>query len=130
MNKSMCPILLLFASIITISCSIDDKASFLAQSSLCPSSCDYSIYCVLKIGTIKIGCRAISLSLCTILFVPSSFCRKELLCIVFVSHTEEISYQYGRHSMTDCSLTEMADGCSKTSFEVCMYERVSSSSSK
>ena len=47
----MCPILLLFASIITISLSIDDKTSFLAQSSLFPSSCDYLIYCVLKIGT-------------------------------------------------------------------------------
>ena len=117
----MCPILLLFAPIITISWSIDDKASFLAQSSLCPSSCDYSIYCVLKIGTIKIGCRAISLSLCTILFVPISLCPKELLCIVFVSHTEEISYQYGRHSMTDCSLPEMADCCSRTSFEVCPW---------
>ena len=32
----MCRILLLFASIITISLSIDDKTSFLAQSSPCP----------------------------------------------------------------------------------------------
>ena len=120
MNKSMCPILLLFVSIITISLSIDEKTSFLAQSSLCPSSCDYSIYCVLKIGTIKIGCWVISLSLCTILFIPISLCHKQLLSIVFVSHTEGISYQYGRHSMTDCSLPEMADCCPKASFEVCL----------
>ena len=51
MNKIMCPILLLFPSIITISSSNDDKTSFLAKISSFPSNRDYSIHCVLKIGT-------------------------------------------------------------------------------
>ena len=65
---------------------------------------DCSIYRVLKIGTTGLfGCRVLSLSSCTILFVPILLSRKQLPPIVFVSHIEGISYQYGRHSMTDCS---------------------------
>ena len=70
---------LLFTSIITISLSIDDKTSFLAQISLSPPH--YRLFDLL--GTL-FGCRVISLSLCTILFVPILLCRKQLLCIVFV----------------------------------------------
>ena len=65
---------------------------------------DCSIYRVLKIGiTGLFGCRVFSLSSCTMMFVPILLSRKQLPPIVFVSHTEEISCQYGRHSMTDCS---------------------------
>ena len=86
------------------------KPAFLLKLAFPCHTTDYSIYCVLKIGTTGLfGCRVISLSLCTILLVPISLCHKRILCIVFVSHTEGISYQYGRHSMTDCSLPEMAN---------------------
>ena len=65
---------------------------------------DCSIYRVLKIGTTGLfGCRVFSLSSCTMMFVPILLSRKQLPPIVFVSHTEGISCQYGRHSMTDCS---------------------------
>ena len=129
-NKIMCRILLLFTSIITISLSIDDKTSFLAQISL--SLSHYRL--LLKIGTKRLsGCRVISLSLCTISFVPISLSRKQLRPIVFVSYVEGTNYQYGRHSMTDCSWSEMADCWSKTSFAVRLWQHVecaSSSSSK
>ena len=46
MNKIMCPILLLFPSIITISLSVDDKTSFLTKISPFSSNRDYSIHCV------------------------------------------------------------------------------------
>ena len=120
-NKIMCRILLLFTSIITISLSIDDKTSFLAQISL--SLSHYRL--LLKIATKRLfGCRVISLSLCIL-------CRKELLCVV--SHTGGIIYRYARHSMIDGSWSEMTDCCSKTSSAVCLWWRVecvSSSSSK
>ena len=62
------------------------------------------IYRVLKIGTTGLfGCRVFSPSSCTMMFVPILLSRKQLPPIVFVSHTEGISCQYGRHSMTDCS---------------------------
>ena len=80
------------------------KPAFLLKLVFPFHATDCSIYCVLKIGTTRLfGCRVISLTLCTILFVPFSLSRKQLLRIVFVSHIEAISYQYGLHSMTDCS---------------------------
>ena len=80
------------------------KPAFLLKLAFPFHITDCSIYRVLKIGTTGLfGCQVISLSLCTILFVPILLCRKQLLRIVFVSHTEAISYQYGRHSMTDCN---------------------------
>ena len=80
------------------------KPAFLLKLAFPCHTTDYSIYCVLKIGTTGLfGCRVISLSLCTILFVPISLSREQLPPIVFVSYVEGISYQYGRHSMTDCS---------------------------
>ena len=86
------------------------KPAFLLKLAFPFHATDCSIYCVLKIGTTRLfGCRVILISLCTILFAPILLCRKELLRIVFVSHTEGISYQYGRHSMTDCSGSVMAD---------------------
>ena len=86
------------------------KPAFLLKLAFPCHTTDYSIYCVLKIETTRLfGCRVILISLCTILFAPILLCRKELLRIVFVSHTEGISYQYGRHSMTDCSGSVMAD---------------------
>ena len=104
-NKILCRILLLFTSIITISLSIDEKKpAFLLKLAFPCHTTDYSIYCVLKIGTRRLfGCRVISLSLCTILFVPILLSRKQLPPIVFVSYVEGINYRYGRHSMTDCS---------------------------
>ena len=94
------------------------KPAFLLKLAFPCHTTDYSIYCVLKIGTTRL--YNISLSLCTILFVPILLCRKQLLRIVFVSHTEAISYQYGRHSMTDCSGSEMANCCSSTSLVICL----------
>ena len=121
-NKILCRILLLFTSIITISLSIDDKPAFLLKLAFPFHNTDCSIYWVLKIGTTGLfGCRVISLSLCTILFVPILLCRKQIPPIVFVSHTEAISYQCGRHSMTDCNWSEMADCCSNTSFVICLW---------
>ena len=43
MNKIMCLILLLFASLITVSLLIDDNTSFLARISLFPFTSDYLI---------------------------------------------------------------------------------------
>ena len=80
------------------------KPAFLLKLAFPCHTTDYSIYCVLKIGTRRLfGCRVISLSLCTILFVPILLSRKQLPQIVFVSYVEGINYRYGRHSMTDCS---------------------------
>ena len=84
MNKIMCPILLLFPSIITISSSNDDKTSFLTKISSFPSNRDYSIHCVLKNGTTQLfGRCVISVSLYTILFVPihpvvNNYCAQSL----------------------------------------------------
>ena len=80
------------------------KPAFLLKLTFLLHTTDYSIYLVVKIGPKRLfDCWAISLSLCTILFVPISLCRKQLFCVVFVNHTEGISYEYARHSMTDCS---------------------------
>ena len=99
------------------------KPAFLLKLAFPYHTTDYSIYWVIKIRTKRsFDCWVISQSLCgTILFVPISLCSKQLLYIVFVSHTEGISYQYARHSMTDCSWSEMADCWSKTSFAVCLW---------
>ena len=78
MNKIMCLIPLLFASLITVSLYIDDNTSFLAKISLFPFRSDYSIYCVLKIGTTQLYTgRVTSQSFCTMFFVPTSLCRKQ-----------------------------------------------------
>ena len=78
MNKIMCLIPLLFASLITVSPYIDDNTSFLAKISLFSFRSDYSIYCVLKIGTTQLYTgRVISQSFCTMFFVPTSLCRKQ-----------------------------------------------------
>ena len=80
MNKIMCLIPLLFASLTTVSLSIDDNTSFLAKISLFPFRSDYSIYCVLKIGTTQLYAgRVISLSFCIMFFVPTSLCRKQTI---------------------------------------------------
>ena len=80
------------------------KPAFLLKLTFPFHITDCSIYRVLKIGTTGLlGCRVISLSLCTILLVPILLCHKQLPPIVFVSYIEGISYQYGRHAMTDCS---------------------------
>ena len=78
MNKIMCLIPLLCASLTTVSLSIDDNTSFLAKISLFPFRSDYSIYCVLKIGTTQLYTgRVISQSFCTMFFVPTLLCLKQ-----------------------------------------------------
>ena len=103
MNKIMCLIPLLFASLTTVSLSIDDNTSFLAKISLFPFRSDYSIYCVLKIGTTQLYTgRVISQTFCKMFFVLLHFVVNKPFKVL-LRGTEGISYQYGRHSMTDCS---------------------------
>ena len=53
-------------------------------------------------------------------FLSNSFVANKP-CTVLVRRTEWISFQLGRYSMIDCSLSVMADCCSKTSFAVCPW---------
>ena len=88
------------------------------------STCDNLMYCVyLKFDWIHNYLAAesvISLSLWTMFFLSISFVVNKSYTVL-VRRTEWISYQFGRHSMIDCSLSVMAECCSKKSSVVCPW---------
>ena len=79
------------------------KPAFLLKLAFPFHTTDYSIYFVIKIGTKRLlDCWVISLSLCTILFVPISLCSKQLLCVVFVSHTDTAVTLHRSNDVATC----------------------------
>ena len=100
----MSPILLLSASIITISPVIDGKTSFLPKISPIPSKPEtIGLITYLKLELRNNLAAGLIIKFLFDLVCPYLLCRRQLLRAVFVSHTEGISYQYGQHLMTDCS---------------------------